>query len=85
MMTAACAHAADQKPRPARDESIKLDQVGYLPARPKLALVTDARATGAFTVRRASGGAVALQGRLGPARRDPDSGDSVRAADFSSQ
>src|SRR6186997_2252809 len=38
--------------RSAVSEAIKVDQVGYLPTRPKLAMITDARAAGAFRVRR---------------------------------
>ena len=39
----------NDKSRAALSEAIKVDQVGYLPARPKLAMVTDTRATGAGT------------------------------------
>jgi endoglucanase len=66
----------------AASEAIKVDQVGYLPSRPKLAVVTDTRATGAFRVRRRDGSEVA-GGALGPAVTDPDTGDTVRIADFS--
>jgi endoglucanase len=69
--------------RAAVSEAIKVDQVGYLPARPKLAMVTDARATGAFRVRRVRDGAEVAGGALGPAQSDPDTGDTVRVADFS--
>jgi endoglucanase len=64
-------------------EAIKVDQVGYLPHEAKIAIVTDAGASGAFVVRRADG-ARALAGTLGPERVDADSGDRVRTADFSS-
>ena len=63
-------------------DAIKLDQVGYVPAETKLAMVTGAAAASAFTVRRADGAEV-LRGTLSPERADPDSGDRVRAADFS--
>ena len=69
--------------RSAVSEAIKVDQVGYLPTRPKLAMVTDARATGAFRVRRVRDGAEVAGGALGPAQSDPDTGDTVRVADFS--
>lgn len=64
-------------------DTIKLDQVGYLPRAPKLAMVTDARASGGFSVRRAGDDAEVLRGTLGAAVVDGDSGDSVRIADFS--
>jgi endoglucanase len=69
--------------RAALSEAIKVDQVGYLPSRPKLAMVTDARATGAFRVRRARDGAEVAGGALGSPHADPDTGDTVRLADFS--
>jgi len=69
--------------RSAVSEAIKVDQAGYLPTRPKLAMVTDARATGAFRVRRVRDGAEVAGGALGPAQSDPDTGDTVRVADFS--
>jgi endoglucanase len=62
---------------------VKLDQVGYLPARPKLAIVTAAQATGAFAVRRSADDTEALRGTLGPQVPDADTGDTVRIADFS--
>jgi len=40
----ACARESESA-RPALSESIKVDQVGYLPSRAKLAIVTDPRAT----------------------------------------
>jgi endoglucanase len=79
----ACARESESA-RPAVSESVKVDQVGYLPARPKLAIVTDPHATGAFAVMRSADGSQVLTGRLGPAGADPDTGDTVRVADFSS-
>jgi endoglucanase len=67
----------------AAENAIKLDQVGYLPNAPKLAMVTEAGATGGFRVRRASDGADVFSGTLGGSVHDPDSGDTVRLADFS--
>ena len=78
----ACARESESA-RPALSESIKVDQVGYLPSRAKLAIVTDPRATGSFTVRRAADGSEALTGRLGASMADADTGDTVRVADFS--
>jgi endoglucanase len=62
---------------------IRVDQAGYLPGAPKVALVVSRAAGDTFVVRRAAEGSSAFQGRLGPARDDPDSGDRVLAADFS--
>ncbi|HEX8163609.1 MAG TPA: glycoside hydrolase family 9 protein [Pyrinomonadaceae bacterium] len=61
---------------------IKVDQVGYLPRASKVALVVSPSAAGAFNVRRAGDDSVAFSGRLAPASEDADSGDRVRAADF---
>src|SRR5438552_7281335 len=87
VLLAACGTAAgrasNKAVRSAVSEGVKVDQVGYLPARPKLAMVTDARATGAFSVRRTRDGAEIAGGTLGPALADPDTGDTVRLADFS--
>jgi len=63
---------------------IRVDQVGYLSEAPKrAAVVADPPAT-AFAVREADGGRIALEGDLGPARLDADTGDRVQLADFSS-
>ena len=59
---------------------IKLDQVGYLPAATKIAVVTSPAKT--FQVKRASDNVTVLKGTLGPSILDPDSGDSVQIADF---
>ncbi len=61
--------------------SIKVDQVGYLPAAPKIAVVSAAAQT--FTVKRASDGKVVFSGTLAAPVNDADTGDSVQAADFS--
>ncbi len=63
---------------------IKVDQVGYLPSAPKIALVAAATPAIDFTVRRSSDDSVVLQGKLSPPAADADSGDHVQAADFSS-
>src|SRR5271165_1479982 len=62
---------------------IKVDQVGYLPSAPKIALVASATPATDFAVRRSSDDSVVLRGKLSPAEADPDSGDRVQAADFS--
>ncbi|HEX6879483.1 MAG TPA: glycoside hydrolase family 9 protein [Terriglobales bacterium] len=59
---------------------IKVDQVGYQPASPKIALVTAAASK--FEVHDSSGVKV-YEGALTPAVIDPDTRDSVQAADFS--
>jgi endoglucanase len=64
--------------------AIRLNQVGYPAAAPKLAMVVSADASGAFSVLRASDGASVMTGTLGAATRDADSGDLLRPADFSS-
>jgi len=61
--------------------AIKVDQVGYLPNAPKIALVSDPAKT--FEIRRSSDAKLVLRGVLGPVATDPLSGDSVQAADFS--
>jgi endoglucanase len=62
--------------------AVRVDQVGYRPRQPKLALVAGAPAT--FAVKDARTGAVVFEGRPSPpaARPDPASGDRVAALDF---
>jgi Glycosyl hydrolase family 9/Cellulase N-terminal ig-like domain len=62
---------------------IKVDQAGYLPDAPKVAIVVSKAASGEFTVRKSANNAVAFRGKLAVAADDADSGDRVRAADFS--
>jgi endoglucanase len=63
---------------------IKVDQVGYLPAAPKIALISHAGANaGNFLVKRTSDNRVAFEGKLGGVAHDPNTGDDVQAADFS--
>jgi len=83
LLAAACGNGPAQGARPALSDAVKLNQVGYLPARPKLAIVTATQAAGAFVVRRSAGDTEALRGTLGPQVSDPDTGDTVRIADFS--
>jgi endoglucanase len=75
-------------PSLAASPDVKVDQVGYLPNEPKLAMVTSgAVSSGAarapFVVRRGSDDAVVFSGVLGGAQDDADhSGDVVRWANF---
>ncbi|WP_158751486.1 glycoside hydrolase family 9 protein [Acidobacterium sp. S8] len=60
--------------------TIALNQLGYLPSQPKMASV---RGNAASFVIRSAKNAVALQGKLGEARADAASGDTLRSVDFS--
>ena len=62
--------------------AIRLNQAGYLPAAPKVALVSNAAGAAEFTVRRAQDARPVFRERLGPAVEDADSGDRVQVADF---
>ena len=67
--------AADSTPK-----AIKVDQVGYLPTAPKVAVVS---APGEkFQVKRSSDGTIVYEGSLKPAVVDHDTGDKVSEADF---
>jgi len=60
---------------------IRLNQIGYLPGRPKVASVSvPARS---FRVRALATNAVVLQAGLSAPHADPASGDTIRRADFS--
>lgn len=61
---------------------IKVDQAGYLPSAPKLAMVVAAQPAAEFSVRNAAGGAIVFKGKLTEPALDPDSGDQVQIADF---
>ncbi len=61
---------------------IKVDQAGYLPSATKVALIVSGNAAGTFTVRDAKG-RPAFSGKLSEPLKDGASGDTVRAADFS--
>lgn len=76
LATARTPHAPDSK-----SVQIKVDQVGYLPTREKLAMVT-APAT-SFEVKRVSNHEIVFKGELNAAVHDSDTGDSVQIADFS--
>lgn len=62
---------------------IKLDQVGYLPDQPKSAFISSPKAMGIFRIRRVSDHKIVFRGKLGAPMNDPDSGDTLREADFS--
>ena len=62
--------------------AIKVDQVGYLSASPKVALVSVPGTT--FTLKRVGDDATIFEGKLSPPVTDKDTGDTVQAADFSS-
>jgi endoglucanase len=70
---------APASPTPA----IRVDQVGYLPGAPKVALVVASPAGEAFAVRRAADAAIVFRGTLAAPIADANSGDRVQAADFS--
>jgi endoglucanase len=72
----AAAFAADPTPE------IRLDQAGYLPAKPKLAMVVAKVPATDFSVRKASDGSLVFKGKLAAAIDDADTGDRVQAADF---
>jgi endoglucanase len=76
LATAAVACAAS----PTTD--IRLDQAGYLPGMPKLAMVVAKVPAKDFSIRKASDGTVVFLGRLTDPVEDGDSGDRVQAADF---
>jgi endoglucanase len=60
---------------------IKVDQAGYLPNAPKIAMVT-AQAE-RFVVKRVADNKPVLEGKLAAAAVDADSGDRIQTADFS--
>jgi endoglucanase len=79
-----CAVAAIAAVAPAAEPTpdLKLNQAGYLPALPKLALVVAAPQPSTFLVRRAANDSVVFRGELTAPVHDPDSGDRVQTADF---
>ncbi len=79
-----CMSDLGRGPSPTPTADIKVDQVGYLPTAPKVAMVTTSRAAGTFVVRRSGDGEVALRGKLSGPAADANSGDRVQTADFSS-
>jgi endoglucanase len=84
-LAALCLTAAlSSQPAPQPVPEIKVDQVGYLPNADKLAMIVSSRPASRFDVRQAEDNAVVLTGELSPPVEDPDSGDLVKVADFSS-
>ena len=74
--------AGRQSPAPTTD--IKVDQVGYLPEAPKIAMVVSGAAADTFVVRRVRDGKIVFRGKLTAPAAEASSGDEVRTADFSS-
>jgi len=74
-----CAALWAAEPTPA----IRLDQVGYLPDAPKLAMVAAGTPGQVFFLRRAADDELVYTNALGAPIDDANSGDRVRAADFS--
>jgi len=80
LLAAAVAVTAAETPTVA----IRVDQAGYLPSMPKVAFVVAAQPAANFTLRNSADAKVVLTGKLNDAMPDPDSGDKVQSADFSS-
>jgi endoglucanase len=83
VVTAAGGQERTPSPTPVPTPDIKVDQVGYLPDAPKVALVVSKAAGDTFAVRRVRDRQVVLRGTLSAPVAEANSGDSVRAADFS--
>ncbi len=64
-------------------ESIRLNQIGFYPAAPKLAVVVG-DAGGVFRIKKHDTGEVVFSGNLSAPRTNPFSGKTCRSADFSS-
>ncbi len=69
--------------RPGPTTAIKLDQVGYLSADPKIALVVSPEPARSFIVRRSGDNGTVFEGKVGTPVLDPDTGDRVQEMDFS--
>lgn len=76
LLLAAAAQAADPNP------AVRIDQVGYLPDAPKLAMVVANPAASTFTVRRLADDMAVFSAALGAQAYDSNSGDSIQIADF---
>ncbi len=63
---------------------IKVDQVGYLSIAPKIAFVVSTNLAADFTVHRKHDDSLVFQSKLSAPVDDPDTGDRVQAADFTS-
>jgi endoglucanase len=75
------AAAASSISRPPASDAVKVCQLGYLPGATKFAMLT-ANPAGDIVVRRASDGAPVLTTTAADAVNDADSGDLIRAVDF---
>ena len=75
----ACCLSATAAPTTA----IKVDQAGYLPEAPKLALVVAKPAATEFLLRKIEDSTIVFRGCLSTPVNDADSGDEVQVADFS--
>src|SRR5512136_2425894 len=80
----ACVTGFAAAPAPAPTPDIKVDQVGYLPAAPKVAIIVSKTPAASFVVRRVGEGTIAYRGTLAALVADANSGDAVQAADFTS-
>jgi endoglucanase len=78
-LLAACWTAAAQVPAP----PVRVNQAGYLPTAPKVALFAGPATVTEFRVLDAATGKVSFTGKASPALTDPLSGDSVQTLDFS--
>jgi len=63
--------------------AVKVNQVGYLPDRPKLAMVTSTAATGAVSLKRTADNVTVWSGTLGSSIYDAHTNGTIRIADFS--
>lgn len=80
LVLAACAWPSSSAAQTV-SSAIRLDTVGYLPARGKRASVP--APCKEFTVRREPGGAVVFSGKASPPLRNEDTGEEIYVADFS--
>jgi endoglucanase len=78
-----CAPGVAGRQSPAPTTDIKVDQVGYLPEAPKVAMVVSRTTAHTFIVRRSGDGKIVFRGKLAAPAPEADSGDDVRTADFS--
>jgi endoglucanase len=76
LLCTAAATAADST------ATIRLDQAGYLPDAPKLAVIAAQPKARTFTVRRAADDKSVYRGSLSKPAQDENSGDQVQLADF---
>ena len=78
LVACAAGFAAAPAPAPVPTPDIKVDQVGYLPEAPKVAMVVSKTPATSFVVRRAGGGAIVHRGTLAALPRvNPSSREDV--------